>query len=66
MSYAYQFTHNDRAQRRERLIRAYRQGATEMELASRFSYSLNYVYRIVRNAGVSRSRRAGQLNKRRN
>jgi Mor family transcriptional regulator len=54
------FTQRDRATRRERLIQAYQAGAAERELAERFAYSENYVYRIVRNAGVSRSRRAGR------
>lgn len=54
------YTRSDRAYRRERLILAYKEGAAERELAQRFDYSENYVYRIVRNAGVSRSRRAGR------
>lgn len=53
-------TRHDRAYRRERLIQAYGQGAEPPELAERFGWSENYVYRVVRNAGVSRSCRAGR------
>ena len=53
-------TRNDRANLKERLIAAYQDGARERELAERFHYSENSVYRIVRQAGVSRSRRAGR------
>jgi hypothetical protein len=53
-------THNDRAYRREKLVNAYCMGAGHSECAERFKLSENYVLRIVRNEGVSRSRRAGR------
>lgn len=60
MPYARFYTRADRAYRREKLVLAYQGGAELPELAQRFGWSEDHVYRIVRNAKVYRSLRAGR------
>lgn len=54
MASAPQLTRCDREMRRERVLRAYREGASSRVVARRFGLSSGYVRAVVREAGIAR------------